>query len=427
MFESYRPVWFALLGILLCGAVFCSQAMAAEVHFQSDTLVRVFERDTSSGNDQLVAPGYEYLQLDIGALQSRGLSFHFYGWGRADFADNDYYQDQTAGEILYGYLEYAKPSSSFVTRLGRQNIFEGVANETVDGLWLSSDLGKHFGVSLYGGQPAGLDGTGGRDGDSIYGGRIANFGRIYSVGLSYKKSENDSNTAAEMAGVDYALYLPGEVSVFGKSTYNVDSDDFAEHSVEAHVHFGAINLRPHFSHYKYADYFGTGANARNPFQILAQSDEKLTEYGTDATWRRSEHWGYGAKVRRYDPDNNDSSTFLSLLTTWYGEQTNQIGGEVGYLFGDGTGNDFVLMRLYGYWDALPSGMPFGFLSADLMYTLYDKEIYGEDASVFASLGCGWTLLENLALKASADYSQDPYFDNDLRGIVSMSYRFDHQP
>ena len=69
-------------------------------------------------------------------------------------------------------------------------------------------------------------------------------------------------------------------------------------------------------------------------------------------------------------------------------------------------------------------MPFSFLSADLVYTLYDEAIYGEDSSVFVSLGCGWNLAESLALKASADYSMDPYFDEDLRGLVSLSYRYD---
>jgi hypothetical protein len=418
--------WSVLCALLVVLAfpVGTSRVFAAEVHVQSDTLVRVFERDTVSGTDQLVVPGYEYLQLDLGALQERGLSFHFYGWGRADLGDSDYYSDQTAGEILYGYLEYAQPSSTLVARLGRQHIFAGVANETVDGLWLSSALGQGLSASLYAGQPAGLDSANGRDGDSIYGGRLACSGRYHRVGLSYKRIENDNDTAEQMAGIDYALDLPGGAGLYGNSTYNLETEDFAEHSLEARVRLSEIDLRPFFSLYQYEDYFGTGANASNPFRGLAQSGDELLVYGIDATWRRTATWGYGGKARIYDSDQRDSSSYLSLLTTWYGETTNQVGGEIGYLFGDGTGNDFLLLRLYGYWDALPSGMPFSFLSADLLVTLYDETINGEDASAFVSLGCGWALRENLALKASADYSQDAYFDNDLRGLVSLSYRFD---
>lgn len=428
MDKGCRPVWtvWCALTVLVLGLVGPGMVSAAEVHIQSDTLLRSFERDTTSGNNQLVTPGYEYLQLDMGALRSRGLSFHFYGWGRADLANNNFYSDQTAGEILSGYLEYTKPFSNFVARLGRQHIFEGVANEAVDGLWLNSDLGKHNAATVYVGQPAALDSTNGRTGDLIYGGRIAHSGNDYTAGLSYKLIKNDSDTVEEMAGIDYAVYLPGGVGLFGNSVYNLNTKGFSEHSIEARLRVSDIDLRPHFELFQYEDYFGTGENARNPFRLLAQSQDQLIVYGIDATWRRSDTWGYGGKVRMYHSDNRDTATYLSLLTNWYGEGMNQVGGEVGYLAGNATGNDFVLVRLYGYWDRLPVKIPLGFLSADLLYTLYDKAIYGEDSSLFLSLGGGWTLRQNLSLKVSADYSQDPYFNDDLRGMVSLSYRFDHR-
>ncbi|MDH4006485.1 MAG: hypothetical protein OEU35_00320, partial [Desulfuromonadales bacterium] len=97
-------------------------------------------------------PGYQYLQIDAGQLEDYGLSFHLYGWGRADLADNDYYEDQTAGELLYGYLEYRQDVNSLNAKLGRFQVFEGVANDAVDGLYLGSALGDYFDVSLYGGQ-----------------------------------------------------------------------------------------------------------------------------------------------------------------------------------------------------------------------------------------------------------------------------------
>ena len=127
---------------LLAMIVMPGVAAGAEMSFQSDTLIRVFERDTAKEEDAAVVPGYQYLQGDIGELNDYGLSFHFNAWGRADFADNDYYSDQTAGEILYGYLEYSQEVSRFSAQLGRLYVFEGVANEAVDGLRLSSDLGE---------------------------------------------------------------------------------------------------------------------------------------------------------------------------------------------------------------------------------------------------------------------------------------------
>ena len=139
-----------------CCRAFCRPTSSgAELQIKSDTILRLFERDTATTDDATVLPGYEYLQVDAGHLQDYGLSFHLYGWGRNDFADNDYYENQTAGELLYGYLEYRQEANRFNAKLGRFQVFEGVANDAIDGLRLSSDLGDYFALSLYGGQPVG--------------------------------------------------------------------------------------------------------------------------------------------------------------------------------------------------------------------------------------------------------------------------------
>ena len=66
-----------------------------------------------------------------------------------------------------------------------------------------------------------------------------------------------------------------------------------------------------------------------------------------------------------------------------------------------------------------------FFSADVLMTYYDEDIYSKDSSLFVSLGGGKRFLNDaLSVKISGDYSQDPYFDDDLRGMVTMSYVYD---
>ena len=169
MKEGYRckrVSWELLIAVVLSLSVVQAVA-AAELHVASDTLVRVFERDTTEGEDKTVVPGYEYLQVDYGSLKEKGLSFHIYGWGRLDLASSGYYDDDNAGELLYGYFEYAHPGTNASAKLGRFYVFEGVANEAVDGLALKSDVTPYFTVSAYGGFPVALDSTNGRDSDSI--------------------------------------------------------------------------------------------------------------------------------------------------------------------------------------------------------------------------------------------------------------------
>ena len=103
-------------------------------------------------------PGYEYLQVDAGQLTENGISFHGYGWGRYDFADNNYFEDNGDGELLYGYFQYAAPENGLDLRLGRQNIASGVSTEAIDGLRISASLGQGFVASAYGGQAVGYTG-----------------------------------------------------------------------------------------------------------------------------------------------------------------------------------------------------------------------------------------------------------------------------
>jgi len=423
-----RSVRLLLCCTLSLVAGFSGPLYAAEIHFQSDTLLRTFERDTATAPDETVTPIYEYLQLDIGALKNRGLSLHFYGWGRGDLADTEFFQDQTAGEVLYGYLQYTKPFSNLIARLGRVHVFEGVSNETLDGFWLKSDLGGNSSGSIYAGLPVGLSTTDSRSGDSIYGGRISHRkAGIYEGGISFKSISNDSDTAETMLGIDLAVFALDKVSLYGSSVLNVETGGFAEHSYEARFAYNDLLFRTYAEMYNYEDYFDTGANAVNPFRILATLDEQLVVFGIDSTWRRTDNWSYGGKLKIYNADRNDTSTYASLLTVYHGDGgSNQVGAEIGFLSDGADINDFILLRLYGYWDELPAALPIDFISADLLYTLYDQPIFGEDTSTFISLGAGHSFLNDaLRIRFSGDFSQDPYFDNDLRSMLTVTYLYDH--
>lgn len=418
-----RLFWLGMFGVICVPPA----VSATELSIQSDTLLRVFQRDTATENDAAVTPIYEYLRVDMDTPDEPGLAFHLYGWGRGDLTDNDYFEDATTGELLYGYLEYSHKNARFNARLGRQYVFEGVANESVDGLRLSSDLGRYFSGSLYAGQQVPMTLENGRSGDSTYGGRLAHhLAGQYDLGLSYKKIRNDGDDAEELAGVDLSAYLPFGINVYGFSAYNVDTNNWGEHSFELRANLGPVSVRPYFQKFQYEDYFSAGINSANPFRFLAGSGEELTIFGTDLTLPVGEAWVLVGKAKNYDYKVfDDTSQYYSAQAIWSGEKHTQVGGEFGYMKGDAAQNDYYLVRAYTYWDKVPAGCPVGFVSGDVVYIGYDEAIYGEDSSLFISLAAGKKFLadEALELKLSGDYSSDPYFDNDLRGMLIASYRF----
>jgi hypothetical protein len=410
----------------ICCLLLPTVGLASELKVASDTLVRVFERDTVGKDDVMVVPVYEYLRLDAGALSSKGLSFHLYGWGRADLGERDFFKDDTAGELLYGYLEYSQAATNLNLRLGRQYVFAGVANEAVDGLRLSSDLGPYFSVSAYGGYPVALDSSQGRSGDSIYGGRLAHrYGSLYEVGASYKKVDNDGDQEEQRVGGDLSLFLPFGASLYGISAYNLETEGWAEHSWELRFNLATLQIKPFYQKFRYEDFFGSGVKAKNPFIFLRDTDETLEVLGGDVVWPVSAAWELGARFKYYDYDKRgDSSDFTSLLANWHGQNMTSAGGEFGMMQGDAAENDYLLARAFFYRDRLGSVLPKGFVTGDLVYVDYDRPIFGEDTAFFFSLGAGHRFLEDrLELKISGDYSSDPFFDEDVRGMLVASYNY----
>ena len=395
----------------------------AEVNLESETIVRIFERDTAQQQNAQVVPVYEYLHGGFGNREDV-VSFHLSGWGRLDVADEGYYDDDTAGELMYGYVEVKPADYNVSMRIGRQYVFEGVANEAVDGISVAAEMKGGFIYSAYAGLPVGLSTTGGTEGDIIYGDRLAHRGANHQVGISYKLAENDSNTAQEMVGSDLALFLPGGVSLFGVSRYNLETEDFAEHSYEANMNLGPVSLRPFVERYRYEDYFNAGAETVNPFRFLAIQDETLTVAGSDISFNPTDDVNIMVRAKALEYDVADTAIYASAMLTRYDDGVGNYGAEIGRMAGDLDRDSYTLSRLFAYLEDFNDSFPIEFISADMMLAIYDEDIRGEGEAYFLSLGAGKDMMEgDLKLKATAEYSADPYYTEDVRGSLSATYLF----
>ncbi|MGE4578015.1 MAG: hypothetical protein AB7F21_00625 [Desulfuromonadales bacterium] len=414
-----------LLSLLLCLGV--PTVFAQQYQVKSDTLMRVYQRDTLTATDVSVLPLYEYLRADVEVAGVEELSFHLYGWGRADLGDGNYFEDDTEAKLLYGYVDYRRDTANLLVRVGRQYVFSGIANDSLDGALVRADLGPMASFSAYGGLPVALDSVNARSGDVLYGGRFSlHRGTLYDLGLSYKKSQNDSETFQERMGVDLALGLPAGVQFNGLSVLNIDSSGWAEHSYELRIPAGSFSFRPYFQSFVYEDYFGTSASGVSLFNALAaRGDANLSILGGDLNWYSGGRVSAGLKVKSISNDSNaEDAVYTGGLLSLFGKGMNEVGAEFGYMDGDSDDNSYLLARAYFYLNRLPRLAAGAFLSGDMVYALYDEPIYNEDFSLFASLGLGMAILQDrLQIKLSGDYSQDPYFDKDMRGMLVVSYLF----
>ncbi|MEN8135844.1 MAG: hypothetical protein ABFS18_09975 [Thermodesulfobacteriota bacterium] len=417
---------YAVVGLAVLWVVSApSPSSATELKFTSDTMVWGYERDKNTKRDILVAPLYEFLQVDYGALSEAGFSLHASGWGRADVGDRDFFADNETGELLYGYLEYTTENYNLSTRLGRQYVFEGPASESIDGIRVQGEISV-FSFSGFAGLPVALDEDNGISGDAAYGSTLRyRWHEFNKIGLAYKHVTSDNNRDEESVGLDVFMALPKGVDLTVLSTRNLVSDDWAEHFVEARFDLFEIGFRPYFQLYQYEDYFSVGTNSANPFRYLAETNEELTIFATDLSKVTDSSWEYGAKLKYYDYSNlGDNSQYFSALATWHGEALTQVGAEIGAMAGDKPQNEYFIYRIYAYWAHHFADIKPGFVSADLVFVDYQEEIHNEDSSLFASIGSGWYLLDDsLELKLSVDYSSDPFFSDDWRGMMALTYKF----
>ncbi len=419
---------FTFFPLLLLPLFFSSSAShAAEYSITSETIVRIFERDTAAKSDSTVFPIYEYLQLEYGEKEEKGFSVHGFGWGRGDIGTGNFFTRDTAGELLYGYVEYADERNDLDLRLGRQHIFAGVSNESLDGLSASGSLSPYFFLSAYAGYPVSQNQENGYGGDSLIGGRIEHhWGTIYKVGSSYKRMVNNGNQASETLGLDMSFALPGEVNLHGFSNRNLDTDQWAEHSYDLRANLFNFRINSFFQRFQYKDYFSRGNSTGGPFRYLVGTEETLTVFGGDILWHESLQWESAFEVKNYSYDKRGgASQFFSGQLTWHnGDDLSKIGGEIGYMNGDTAETKYMLARGFVYWDLFIENLPTSFVSYDLLFVSYDQNINGEDSSLFTSLGFGSKFLDdNLSVALTIDYSIDPYFDSDFRGILLTSYKF----
>lgn len=394
---------------------------AADLHVTADTIIRGFDRQADNGKKLSAAPAYEYLQLDYGNLKTPGLSLHAQGWGRINLGDN-YNNGDSAGQLLHAYLQYVSPNRDFLLRAGRQYIFEGVARDSIDGIYGKTYLIPSLSLSAFAGSPVALDTSNGRKGDYIFGAKLTHYRPgSYDLGVSYKYIADNGIRHEESLGADLTVLLPDGISLLGHSSFNLVTGGLRELSYEMRLPLSQFAFQPFFQHFQYSDYFNNRSNSANPFRFLQGTGNSLTVIGTEAFWYPSDHGEFVMRFKNYDYDKRFSSSQLySLLAIWKWKILSEVGAEFGRMQGSEAENRYYQGRGYFFWNMAP-----GFITGDVMYINYDKAIYTKNSSLFTSVGGGTKFFnDTLSVKLSFDFSKDPYFDSDYRWMLKLTYLLD---
>jgi hypothetical protein len=286
---------------------------------------------------------------------------------------------------------------------------------------VSSDLLPFLSAKVYAGQSVSLASVNGRSGDFTAGGRMNfNLKNRYETGFFYRYMANENLKDVEEAGFDLSFVLLNNFSILGRSEWNMITNGVNEHSYEALITMANLTFRPFFNYFTYENSFAPEVNNTSPFRFLADIKEIITSLGIDSYYLLSETVSLGAKIVHYNYKiRNNTAQYISGLVEWKYRPSSEIGLELGFLNSPSIDEGYILGRTYIYHDLTNK-----FLSADVTYVRYEKGTRRKDYSLFASVGAGIKLFkQRLEIKASLDYSYDPFFDNDFRGLLSFTYKF----
>ena len=399
---------------LLCLVLTASPAFAGALTGESTSYLRY--RETMDGSHQL--PLYEYLDFKIDGLNSSGASFHFGGWGRIDFEDKTL-DKQFEGDIRYAYLSCMRYTANTTFKLGRIPVFEGIANEIIDGLFARTDLKAGFGYSVFIGRPVETDFF--KDnGDKIFGTRLQHEVRgIYRLGVSYLREWGNEDSREEEA-IDLWLRPLDKASLTGRSSFNTQSSGWMEHDYRLNLGpFSNLTMNFSTSRINYKDYFKASTSSAFKFEPdIINPDEKAVIFGAGIGYSMSQNIVFSGDYKLYNYHIAGNADYYGGRISCQLFKTSRVG--------------FGYHRMSGPADRLRYSEFKGFVSdkrgpadvtIDVFVVNYDKAVNDVRTATSVSAGAGYELSPAVRFGADFEYSHDPFFDHDWRGSLKLVYNF----
>jgi hypothetical protein len=408
-----------------------SSALAADVTVDSSILAGFAKRDVSGASKEKLVPATQFLGLTAYKLLDGSLSAHFYGWGRTDFADKSYNDAKTTGSLTYGYLQYGFNNANSNVRAGRLFVREGIINEQIDGLSFRAGLPMGLGLSAFGGAPVHNVHINGENsdgkGDSIYGGRVNyRYKGLLEIGLS-GVYESDAPAMLTHSTGDYRKiggdlwFTPlNAVDLIGHSSYNPETQSFAEHTYMLNVKpIRHLVLTGEFNEHHEQSYLYSWTM----FSAALNPNDKSRSLGISASYQVGNNLEISTDYKRFTREFGSADRTGGDARVKY--KDNAIRGGIGYHYLN-AGEGFAIganpsasyheVRCYIMHDSKSY-----FTAVDLLSDIFKEKIYGQGSSWEAVTTLGYHLTSTLALSGDFSYGRNQQFTEEAKALLRLTY------
>jgi hypothetical protein len=411
--------------LVLIGILLPSVAGAVDVGVDATTLFRFEQQSVPLFAKQTIAPATQFIGVDMDKLGDGNLSFHLYGWGRADLADKSTNEGKTDGDLAYAYMKYRFPSANGLIRAGRFFVTEGVAIEQIDGVSARADICKNFGLSFFGGAPVKLDWNKKSKGEYIYGGRAnLRLGGMLDLGVSALQEGHvvvnqltGEKRNRDMLGGDVWFSPIRMLELTGHTFYNATTRGIAENSYLLTLKpVKTFTLTGEYNQNRFKDYF---AFSSVPQIFNPNTGDKLESFGGSAAWKIIKPLEVIGDYRHYrrdsigESDRYGAEARLSLMD-------NQVRSGVGFHRSRGAGdiNSYDEARAY----AMYRGQKYQG-SLDGIVHVFDAAVNGKHNAFGLTASAGYRILPELVVSGDVGYGENPRQTSDFRGLIRVTYNF----
>lgn len=389
---------------------------------QSDTILRL-GRTNFEGSKNLF-PAYEYLRLSAISTEKDGsaTSFHFGGWARADLGDKSARDKYFDADVQYGYLSYQGAKNNLIINAGRQFVVEGVAAQRLDGLYARSDFAAGFAAAAYVGSAVVTEPNSKAD-DMLFGGRITQSNnKYYTLGVSALKSFSDSARYREEQGVDLWLHPVKQVDITGRSSYNSMTDGWMEHAYAlSYTPIDSLKLGVDVSNINYRDYFykvTTSAFVFDPLTNGIDPNEKVLAIGGSVSYAINKNYTIAGDYKNYDYDIAKSANYYGGKLTYSLPDSYAAGISVHRMDGDSDRLNYYEYRVYA-----SKKLGKADVTLDVIDLNYDKRMNKEKNALTIVAATSYEISNSLKIRADVEYSKNPYFNNEVKGLLKLTYLF----
>jgi hypothetical protein len=423
-------------------------ALSAEISVDATSIVRFEQRADQGVPKKDIMPATQFLGLEATKLGDGNLSLHLYGWGRYDLADKSYNNDQAAGQLTYGYLQYRFKAANANIRAGRFFVHEGIVNEQIDGISFQTDLPAGFGFSAFGGANVhtqhlynvSSDGKG----DYNVGGRVNyRYKGVLELGVS-GQYETDAPTLIgypplniyptadhRMVGGDVWFSPHKSVEISGHTSYNTVTKGVAEHSYLMNIKpIQHLVLTGEYNDHRERNYMYTWLSFYKTLD-LNNPNHRSHSVGTRASYEVSKMVELTADYKHYTQAGN-AERFGGSADRYGGDVklsflNNSVRSGLGYHYLNadrnfaisGTGNasaSYHELRAYAMQDTKTY-----FAAVDVIDYIFKDKVYNTTDVWEAMVSLGYHITPKLALSGDVSYGKNPQYDEEIKGLIRLTY------